>query len=201
VKKIEPSESVLLMIDMEKAFVEPGAALCIAGAMATVPACARAAAAARDSGAGVIWVKREYAEDYSDMEIPRRDDLISRGIAGVLAPGSAGLNSTEEPDGLEIMPCDEVLVKKRYSAFFGTGLAEKLRGRGIKNVLIAGTTTPNCIRTTCYDAISYDFTPVVLEACCSSQTDEIQDANIADMERAGALIFRGTDFAGIFSGR
>jgi len=37
----DPKATALLVIDMEKAFVEPGAALCIAGAKATVPALAR----------------------------------------------------------------------------------------------------------------------------------------------------------------
>jgi len=39
IKGLTPERTVLLMIDMQKAFVEPGAALCIKGAKATVPAC------------------------------------------------------------------------------------------------------------------------------------------------------------------
>ena len=56
------------------------------------------------------------------------------------------------------------------------------------NVVLAGTTTPNCVRSTCYDSIAYDYRTLVLERCTSSQTDEIQKANLEDMQRAGAEI-------------
>ena len=62
-RTIVPERTALLIIDMEKGFVEPGAALCIAGAKATVPAIARAADEARAAGIRVIWVKRIYAAD------------------------------------------------------------------------------------------------------------------------------------------
>ena len=45
-----------------------------------------------------------------------------------------------------------------------------------------------CIRTTCYDGISPDYDVTVIEDACSSNTDEIQKANMDDMKRAGAEI-------------
>ena len=186
---IDPHRSALLIIDMEKAFVNPGAALWIRGALETVPRISNVIDEARDSGISVIWIKRIYKADGSDMELPRRQDLFSRGLYGVLAPESEGLNSIEEPEGLERKPDEKVVIKPRFSAFFHTELDEYLRGKGIDTVLLAGTTTPNCIRCTCYDAISLDYRCIVLEPCCSSQTSEIQAANINDMERVGAEIW------------
>ncbi len=46
-------KAALIVIDMQKAFVEPGAAHCIAGAKATVPACAKVIAEARAAGSPV----------------------------------------------------------------------------------------------------------------------------------------------------
>ncbi|MBR0373256.1 MAG: cysteine hydrolase [Mogibacterium sp.] len=190
--KIDPSRSVLLMIDMERGFVDPEAALCVKGAAATVPMCNKMTMEARKLGIKIIWVKREYAEDFSDVEIPRRKFLESLGLqGGVMSPGSTGVNSVEEPVGLVRLPDEHVLIKPRYSAFFNTYLNETLIMQYINTVLIAGTTTPNCIRTTCYDAISYDFRPIILEQCTSSATDEIQRANIEDMARVGAEIYYG----------
>ena len=186
---IDPQRSALLIIDMEKAFVNTGAALWIRGALETVPRISNVIDEARDSGISVIWIKRIYKADGSDMELPRRQDLFSRGLYGVLAPESTGLNSIEEPDGLERKQDEKVIIKPRFSAFFHTELDEYLRGKGIDTVLLAGTTTPNCIRCTCYDAISLDYQCIVLEPCCSSQTSEIQAANINDMERVGAEIW------------
>lgn len=191
----EGSKTAFLVIDMQKAFVEPGAALRIAGAKATVPAIRRALDAARRAGARIWWVEREYAADGSDMEKPRRKALESLGISGVLAPGSTGLNSVEQPDGLRKEPGDRTIIKKRYSAFFGTDLDRQLREEGIETIVLLGTTTPNCIRSTCYDGISLNYDVVVLEPCCSSNTPEIQRSNMEDMERAGAVIIRLSDLS------
>ena len=191
IEGLNPSRTALLIIDMQKAFVEPGAALCIAGAKATVPACEAALEDARKLGINVIWIKRAYKADGSDMEGPRRQMLEVKGLTGVLAPGSTGLNSGEEPDGLTRLGSEMVIIKPRWSAFWGTDLDRVLKDSRIDTVILAGTTTPNCIRTTCYDAIAYDYRTIVLARCTSSQTDEIQRANLADMERAGAEIICG----------
>ena len=188
---LNPQKTALLVIDMEKAFVEPGAALCIKGAKVTVPAIAAAVADARAIGIRIIWVKREYREDGSDMEIPRRKILEGLGVRGVLAPGSTGINSVEEPDGLVRLDDEPVIIKPRWSAFFRTGLNDMLEDIGVDTVILSGTTTPNCIRTTCYDAIAYDYRTIVLADCTSSQTEEIQRANLEDMERAGAEVVYG----------
>lgn len=86
-----------------------------------------------------------------------------------------------------------MLVKPRFSAFFHTGLDLILRRLGVQTVLLAGTTTPNCIRTTCYDAISLDYDAVVLSDCTSSVTDAVQAANLADMQRVGAVVCASTE--------
>lgn len=59
---------------------------------------------------------------------------------------------------------------------------------GISTVVLIGTTTPNCIRTTCYDGISLEYNVVVLSDCTSSQTEEIQRSNLRDMKNVGAQI-------------
>ncbi len=64
-----------------------------------------------------------------------------------------------------------------------------LRRLGVRTVILAGTTTPNCIRTTCYDANALDYNVVVLSECTSSQTEQIQQANLFDMAQIGALIW------------
>jgi nicotinamidase-related amidase len=58
---------------------------------------------------------------------------------------------------------------------------------GIRTVILTGTTTPNCIRTTCYDGLSLDYNTLIIEDCCSSNTEEIQRVNMEDMERVGAV--------------
>ena len=86
------------------------------------------------------------------------------------------------------MESDYRIVKPRFSGFFGTPLDLILRRLGVDTVILAGTTTPNCIRTSCYDALSLDYDAIVLSDCTSSVTDEVQRANLEDMARIGAKI-------------
>ena len=85
-------------------------------------------------------------------------------------------------------PSDYQIIKPRWSGFFQTELDLILRRLQIETVVLIGTTTPNCVRTTCYDAIALDYETIIIEQCCSSQTEEIQRANMEDMEHIGAKI-------------
>lgn len=184
--KLFNEKTALLIIDMQKAFVEPGAAHEIAGAKATVPACSEVIRQARECGAPVFWIKRQYRSDGSDVEFTRKDAWLAGGRT--MAPGSCGVNSEELAEGLTAEPSDYQIIKPRWSVFFQTELDLILRRLCVTTVVLIGTTTPNCIRTTCYDAIALDYRTVIIEKCCSSQTDQIQKANMEDMERIGAEI-------------
>ena len=192
--KPNPTRSALLLIDMESGFVDPQGGHCIRGAAATVPACAKALDLARDKGIPVFFVKRIYRSDGSDVELTRHAGWKAGGRA--CTPGSQGLNSAQAPKALRPKPGDYTIIKPRWSAFFQTELDLILRRLDVRTVLLAGTTTPNCIRTTCYDAIALEYNTVVLTDCCSSQTEEIQRANLADMERVGAILMDSHAFAG-----
>ena len=55
---IEPARATFLLIDMQNGFIDGASPLCIAGAAATVPTCARALEAARAHGVPVYHVRR-----------------------------------------------------------------------------------------------------------------------------------------------
>ena len=183
------ARSALIVIDMEHSFLDPDSAHCIAMAMDTVPACVRAVETARAKGIPVVFVTRNYRPDGSDVECTRYAAWKAGGRG--MAPGSYG---AEAPEGLRPLPGDYALVKPRWSAFFQTELDLILRRLGVRTVILTGTTTPNCVRTTCYDANALDYNVVVLTDCTSSQTQAIQDANLADMERMGAVLMDSEAF-------
>lgn len=187
-----PTKTAFIIIDMENAFIEEESALCINGARATIPACAKAISTARSKGIPVFFVKRQYRPDGSDVEMTRFDTWANNGKP--MAPGSTGALSEEFPQELTPEEKDYVIVKPRWSAFFGTELDLILRRLQIKTVVLTGTTTPNCVRTTCYDANSLEYNVIILEDCCSSATPEIQKANIEDMQRMGAIISNSDEF-------
>ena len=179
-------KQALLVIDMQNGFLNPASPLCIRGARATVPACARVIAGCRAAGAAVIFVNRAYRADGSDVEHTRRQVWEEGGRP--LTPGSTGPLSVENPAEFGREEGDYEIIKPRYSAFFQTPLDLLLRRLGVDTVVLTGTTTPNCIRTTCYDAISLDYRVKVVEDCCSSNSEEIQQANLLDMRNIGAEI-------------
>ena len=192
--KANPTRAALILIDMENGFVEPEGGHCIRFAKSTVPACVRAVETAREKGIPVFFVKRIYRADGSDVELTRYAGWVAGNRA--CGPASTGPNSAQAPEGLRPQPGDYTIIKPRWSAFFQTELDLILRRLGIRTVILAGTTTPNCVRTTCYDAIALEYNAVVLTDCCSSQTEEIQRVNLEDMGRAGAILMDSAAFAG-----
>lgn len=189
---IDPTESALLIIDMQNGFIDPTSALCIPGAAQTLPALAQALKQARRLGLTVIHVLRSYAQDGSDVEACRhRTWLLSD---RPLSSACSDPHSAEEPSCLTPLPGERIIIKQRFSAFFATELDMVLRRLGVKNIVLSGTTTPNCIRATCFDALSLDYNVVVLHDCTSSRTPAVQSANIEDMNHIGAFIMSSEDF-------
>lgn len=179
-------KAALLVIDMQNGFIHPDSPLFIAGAPATVQACADMIALCRGEGIPVFFVTREYLADGSNVEHTRYKAWLKGGKP--LSPSCAETISAAMPEAFGACERDYHIVKPRYSAFFATELDLILRRKGIRHVILAGTTTPNCIRTTCYDAISLDYEVTVLSDCTSSATEEIQQSNLRDMANVGAHI-------------
>ena len=148
---IDPRKAALIVIDMQNGFIDPASALCVEGAAATVPACSRALDHARELGMPVFHVVREYAEDGSDVEAVRHAAWHDGGKP--VSRACVNPRSLDELAPLAPQPGDRVVVKPRFSAFFNTNLDNVLRRLGVGTVVLIGTTTPNCIRTTCYDEI------------------------------------------------
>ena len=187
------SHAALIVIDMQRGFLDAESSLCIKNAAATVPACAAAIKAARRLSIPVFYVSRAYRADGSDVEHTRRAVWEAGGKP--LAPGSTGPCSVEIPAEMAPAPGDYQLIKPRFSAFFATELDLILRRLNIDTILLTGTTTPNCIRTTCYDGVSLDYKVAVITDCCSSNSDEIQQSNLRDMANIGAVLMESADLA------
>ncbi|KAG6487294.1 hypothetical protein ZIOFF_055880 [Zingiber officinale] len=151
----------MLVIDMQKDFIlaERGSPLPVAGGQGIVPTVIQAVAAARERGILVIWVVREHDRFGRDVEHFRRH-FYSNGEG----PAVKGCVGAELADGLVIADGDYKLVKTRFSAFFATNL-HLLQGCGIKNLVVVGVQTPNCIRQTVFDAVALDYHSVTDIRC------------------------------------
>lgn len=184
--------AALLVIDLERGFLDESSPLCIRGAAATLPTCEQAIAYARAQGIPVFFIHRAYRTNGSDVEACRYPGWQAGGKP--LAPGSVGPGSVETPPEVTPQAGDYVMQKPRFSAFFQTELDLILRRLGVRTLYLAGTTTPNCIRTTCYDGLSLDYNIGILTDCCSSNSEEIQQANLTDMANIGATLLTCAEF-------
>lgn len=177
------TSTALLVIDMQRDFLSPSSPLFVAGGPSIVPAAQRAVQAARMANVTVIHVTRGHRPTGIDIDFTRQQVFAQSG--GLLVTNTPG---AEEVPELASAPGDLVIVKKRWSAFFATDLDLLLRRLAIRQIVLAGVQTPNCIRATAMDALSLDYATTVLSDATASQTEAVQTANLADMAAMGITI-------------
>lgn len=79
-----------------------------------------------------------------------------------------GTADAEFPDDIAPRPVDYVFLKRRPSAFYGTGVAELLRMLRRDTILIGGGATNRGVETSVREAFSMDLAVVVVRECCWS---------------------------------
>ncbi|CAK8574658.1 unnamed protein product [Lathyrus sativus] len=176
------NQTALLVIDMQKDFIEDGSPMLVQGGKDIVPNVIKAVEVARKRGILVVWVVREHDPLGRDVELFRRH----RYRTGKVGPTAKGSEGAELVDGLVIREGDFKLVKTRFSAFFSTHLHSVLQREGINSLVITGVQTPNCIRQTVFDAVALDYQHVtVLVDATAAATPDIHLANVYDMKNIG----------------
>ncbi len=166
---------LLLVIDLARAFTEPGRPLA-ADCDQVIAASNRLIAAARPAGVPVMFTAVGYDQpDFSDA------GLWGRKIGGQqdLLIGSDGV---EIDPRLNRAPSDPVLVKKYASCFFATDLVSRLNAALCDTLIIAGVTTSGCVRATAVDAIQSGFRPIVVEEAVGDRWPEAHTQSLADMQ-------------------
>lgn len=117
----------------------------------------------------------QHAFDYEFEKLPRHDITGSWDI--------------EWAPGIEVLPGEYISEKRRFSAFFETGLNLLLKEAGIEQIIIVGVKTHVCIRATAQDAFGWGYRPMlVLEAVGSNYT-HLHEASLEDIRRyMGTLV-------------
>jgi nicotinamidase-related amidase len=168
-------KTALLIVDMQEDIVSARDAT-----RKTVPAIRLVLDGFRKKGLPVFHIIRTYRRDWSDVELPRIPEFTEKGPRVIENTPGAQIIAPLAPRSGEY-----VVIKKRWSGFFMTELPLLLNRLGVRAVVIAGTQTPNCIRSTAFDAISYDLETTVLSDGTSAATAEIHQANLLDMQNIG----------------
>ncbi|MGD2089257.1 MAG: isochorismatase family cysteine hydrolase [Candidatus Aminicenantes bacterium] len=182
----------LLIIDMQKDFVLPGAPAQVAGAFATIPNIQQVLQLSREQKWPIFHVVREHRADGSDIEPFRRKDFLAKQKYAV--PGTPGCDIVDE---LKPLPGEYRIVKQRFSAFMNTPLDFVLRRLEIHSLVICGTQYPTCIRASIYDAIAYGYDITLLTDATSAQTPEVAETNIRDIRDMGVTCLSTRQFLAV----
>jgi ureidoacrylate peracid hydrolase len=179
---LEAKKTALLVIDMQNAFVAPGAPIEVPAARGIVAGINRLAAALRRLGVPVVWVLHQNASGGADwrgfFDVFVRPENRAR-AAQALSPGSPLGELWPE---LVLQSSDLRVTKNRYSAFINNAtLVTTLKKRGIDTLLIAGTKTNVCCESTARDAMMLDYKVVLLSDCTAALSDEEHRATLENV--------------------
>jgi nicotinamidase-related amidase len=193
---IDLARTALLIIDMQRDFLEPGGFGAALGNDVTrlqvaVAPCRTVLAAARAHGLLVIHTREGHRPDLSDaprLKVERGDPALRIG-----APGPMGRILVRGEPGHDIIAdlCpaagEPVIDKPGKGAFYQTDLDLMLRNRGIETLLVGGVTTEVCVNTTVREANDRGYCCVVLADCCASYFPEFHAAGLAMIKAQGGI--------------
>ena len=155
--RIDSRKSAFVVIDMQRALLDPNAPRECVGASDMVPNINLLAKLCRQLKIPVIFIRHSYRSDLSDIGL-RRDfkppEELNHDLA--LVEGKAGVDFHRD---LNITEGDYVVTKIRYSAFApGSSTLERLlRGFDIDTIIVCGVATDVCVAVTIADAMMLEF--------------------------------------------
>jgi maleamate amidohydrolase len=163
----------VLVVDMCKAYVEPGSPL-YAGVESAYEAAAKVVGAARRGGHQVLFTRVEFAEGGAD------GGHFFRKV-GALQCFVKGNPLAEFSHYLQPEPAEVVVTKQYASAFFGTSLAATLTSMRVDTVVIVGVSTSGCVRASALDALQHGFIPIVVSDACGDREARPHESNLFDL--------------------
>ncbi len=184
-QKIQPYNTALLVIDMERDFVDEGAVQETPGGRALIPTINRLAVWAREQGLPVIFTYEMHRADRSDYGIELEYDPVH------CLEGSAGC---ELASALEVRDSDYRIVgKRRYDAFLGTDLDLLLRSKKVENLICCGVTTHVCVMSTVFTARNLDYRVLLARDAVAAVSPDHQAAALLCMSDVFAYITTSAD--------
>ncbi|HUU30294.1 MAG TPA: isochorismatase family cysteine hydrolase [archaeon] len=158
-------QAALLVIDMQRCFLEPAYPLYT------------------ENGQAIIPNLRLLIENFRQKKRPvlfaaqmNRGEFIDRGeVLRVWWPATPleGSRDTELAREIKPLPSEKVIIKRRYSAFHATDLELTLRTMEIRQLIVAGLFTNVCVEATVRDAFMHDFFVFIPADACASLNEEL----------------------------
>ena len=121
--------------------------------------------ACRKRAMPIVYTTPVSRADGADVVLLPTDLSVATGVPS-LTNCVEGTPDAEFPEEIAPRPEDYVYLKRRPSAFYGTGVAELLRVLGRTALVIGGGATNRGVETSVREAFSMDFDTVVVRECC-----------------------------------
>jgi len=191
-----PSHCALLIIDMQRDFLEPGGFGEMLGndvsqLRLTIEPNRRLLEAWREAGLSVLHTREGHRPDLSDLPPAKKirgRSKTSIGDAGpmgrILVRGEAGHDIISE---LYPLPGEPVIDKPGKGAFFATDLHAILQNRGIRQLVVTGVTTEVCVNTTVREANDRGYDCLVPADCVGSYFPEFQEMGLKMIKAQGGI--------------
>ncbi len=167
----------LIHIDLANAWTRPGHAFSCDGMDVIIPAVQRLNEAGRAKAIPVVYTTTAYAVTSgpnTDMGLWHHKIPVEK----------LQLGTPEVAIDERIAPLadEQVIVKKRASAFHGTYLSGFLNANGVDTVIITGVTMAGCVRHTTEDAIAEGFRPIVVREAVGDRVPGVVEWNLFDID-------------------
>lgn len=193
----EARSLALIVIDMQRDFIEPGGfgeslGNDVSRLAEIVPATRRLIDGFRAAGLPVIHTKECHRPDLSDCPPAKRERgsparrIGDPGPMGrLLVDGEPG---TDFVDALKPLAGETVIAKPGKGAFYATDLDAVLRRQGVRQLVFAGVTTEVCVQTTMREANDRGYDCLVAEDATESYFPEFKRATLAMIRAQGAIV-------------
>ncbi len=188
--------TALVMIDMQRDFVEPGGFGEMLGnnvslLRSSIEPCKEVLETARKVGLFVIHTREGHRPDLADLPSAKKErGHLKTGIGDVgpmgriLVRGEVGHDIIPELYPIEGEP---VVDKPGKGAFYDTDLLGILRNRNIKTLIVCGVTTEVCVHTTVREANDRGFNALVPEDCTASYFPEFKRVALEMVKAQGGI--------------
>jgi biuret amidohydrolase len=192
-----PRQTALLLIDMQRDFIEPGGfgstlGNDVARLAAIIPDTARLLAGFRQAGLPICHTKEAHRADLSDCPPAKRqrgNAALRIGDAGpmgrILVAGEPG---NDLVPALQARRGEMVIEKPGKGAFYATPLDSMLRERGITHLVIGGVTTEVCVQTTMREANDRGYECLLAEDATESYFPAFKQATLEMVRAQGGIV-------------
>jgi len=205
---IELDRTAIIVIDMQRDFLEPGGFgeslgndVCLLSA--AIAPCRALLSGAREKGMLIVHTREGHRADLTDA--PR--SKVERGAPSLRigAMGPMGRILIRGEPGHDIVPelypqaGEPVIDKPGKGAFYATDLHAILQNRGIDSLIVCGVTTEVCVHTTVREANDRGYRCLVPGDCCGSYFPEFHEVGLRMIRAQGGIFGWVTDSAKVLA--